>query len=145
MPSLICWFHSFRTPEWLKKMFSTITKSERNGPIFRFFTDLGDAGINSLNFYVDATIYLHFFCSAYVTYILLDFQMHFEQTTLKNMKFSNQHYLVSNVSNLSWHLSKTFQIIEISWAILFFEGGVTRMADQFVLEHPSHFVFSLHL
>lgn len=36
-------FISKRTPEWLKKMFSTITKSERNGPIFRFFTDLGDA------------------------------------------------------------------------------------------------------
>ncbi|KAG7016851.1 hypothetical protein SDJN02_21962, partial [Cucurbita argyrosperma subsp. argyrosperma] len=34
---------SFGTPEWLKKMFSTITKSERNGPMFRFFTDLGDA------------------------------------------------------------------------------------------------------
>ncbi|CAK9310781.1 unnamed protein product [Citrullus colocynthis] len=36
-------FISKRTPEWLKKMFSSITKSERNGPIFRFFTDLGDA------------------------------------------------------------------------------------------------------
>ncbi|KAF3515257.1 hypothetical protein F2Q69_00005125 [Brassica cretica] len=32
-----------RTPEWLKKMFSSITKSERKGPVFRFFMDLGDA------------------------------------------------------------------------------------------------------
>ncbi|CAN7023491.1 hypothetical protein BRARA_F02175 [Brassica rapa] len=36
-------FISKRTPEWLKKMFSTITKSERKGPVFRFFMDLGDA------------------------------------------------------------------------------------------------------
>ena len=34
-----------RTPEWLKKMFATVTKSERNGPVFRFFMDLGDAGM----------------------------------------------------------------------------------------------------
>jgi len=33
-----------RTPEWLKKIFAAITKSERNGPVFRFFIDLGDAG-----------------------------------------------------------------------------------------------------
>ncbi|KAH9646770.1 hypothetical protein KPL70_024977 [Citrus sinensis] len=33
----------YRTPEWLKKLFATITKSERNGPVFRFFMDLGDA------------------------------------------------------------------------------------------------------
>ncbi|KAK2983587.1 hypothetical protein RJ640_023121 [Escallonia rubra] len=43
-----CWF-IFRwiffniTPEWLKKMFAAVTKSERNGPVFRFFMDLGDA------------------------------------------------------------------------------------------------------
>ncbi|GAA0159690.1 hypothetical protein LIER_16408 [Lithospermum erythrorhizon] len=36
-------FLSKRTPEWLKKMFAAITKSERNGPVFRFFMDLGDA------------------------------------------------------------------------------------------------------
>ncbi|XP_027358288.1 uncharacterized protein LOC113867280 [Abrus precatorius] len=36
-------FISKRTPEWLKKIFSAITKSERNGPVFRFFIDLGDA------------------------------------------------------------------------------------------------------
>ncbi|CAM8973471.1 unnamed protein product [Rhodiola kirilowii] len=36
-------FISKRTPEWLKKMFSIITKSERSGPVFRFFMDLGDA------------------------------------------------------------------------------------------------------
>ncbi|PKI64073.1 hypothetical protein CRG98_015517 [Punica granatum] len=36
-------FLSSRTPEWLKKLFATITKSERNGPVFRFFMDLGDA------------------------------------------------------------------------------------------------------
>ncbi|KAK4279289.1 hypothetical protein QN277_011089 [Acacia crassicarpa] len=36
-------FISKRTPEWLKKMFATIVKSERNGPVFRFFIDLGDA------------------------------------------------------------------------------------------------------
>lgn len=29
-------------------MFATITKSERNGPVFRFFMDLGDAGMNWL-------------------------------------------------------------------------------------------------
>jgi hypothetical protein len=43
-------FISKRTPEWLKKMFSTITKSERNGPVFRFFMDLGDAGALTLLF-----------------------------------------------------------------------------------------------
>ncbi|XP_052187242.1 uncharacterized protein LOC127798008 [Diospyros lotus] len=36
-------FISKRTPEWLKKIFSAVTKSERNGPVFRFFFDLGDA------------------------------------------------------------------------------------------------------
>lgn len=36
-------FLSKRTPDWLKKMFATVTKSERNGPVFRFFMDLGDA------------------------------------------------------------------------------------------------------
>ncbi|PON58216.1 Tic22-like [Parasponia andersonii] len=36
-------FISQRTPEWLKKMFATITRSERKGPVFRFFLDLGDA------------------------------------------------------------------------------------------------------
>ncbi|XP_030533174.1 uncharacterized protein LOC115742813 [Rhodamnia argentea] len=36
-------FISKRTPEWLKKVFASITKSERNGPVFRFFMDLGDA------------------------------------------------------------------------------------------------------
>ncbi|KAI4384793.1 hypothetical protein MLD38_002896 [Melastoma candidum] len=36
-------FITKRTPEWLKKMFASITKSERKGPVFRFFLDLGDA------------------------------------------------------------------------------------------------------
>lgn len=37
-------FISKRTPEWLKKMFATVTRSERKkGPVFRFFLDLGDA------------------------------------------------------------------------------------------------------
>ncbi|XP_041010820.1 uncharacterized protein LOC121254741 [Juglans microcarpa x Juglans regia] len=36
-------FLSKRTPDWLKKIFATINKSERNGPVFRFFMDLGDA------------------------------------------------------------------------------------------------------
>ncbi|XP_017237293.1 uncharacterized protein LOC108210488 [Daucus carota subsp. sativus] len=36
-------FISKRTPGWLKKMFAAVTKSERNGPVFRFFMDLGDA------------------------------------------------------------------------------------------------------
>ncbi|KAL3653570.1 hypothetical protein CASFOL_003251 [Castilleja foliolosa] len=36
-------FLSKRTPEWLKKAFAAVTKSERNGPVFRFFMDLGDA------------------------------------------------------------------------------------------------------
>lgn len=36
-------FISKRTPEWIKKIFSTVGKSERNGPVFRFFMDLGDA------------------------------------------------------------------------------------------------------
>lgn len=40
----------YRTPEWLKKVFSTITKSERNGPVFRFFMDLGDAGAMTVLF-----------------------------------------------------------------------------------------------
>lgn len=34
---------SKRTPQWIKKLFATINKSERNGPMFRFFMDLGDA------------------------------------------------------------------------------------------------------
>lgn len=36
-------FISKRTPEWLKKMFQAVMKSERNGPVFQFFIDLGDA------------------------------------------------------------------------------------------------------
>lgn len=36
-------FISKRTPEWLKKMFASVSNSERNGPVFRFFMDLGDA------------------------------------------------------------------------------------------------------
>ncbi|KAG2709781.1 hypothetical protein I3760_05G257600 [Carya illinoinensis] len=36
-------FLSKRTPDWLKKIFATINKCERNGPVFRFFMDLGDA------------------------------------------------------------------------------------------------------
>lgn len=40
----------FRTPEWLKKIFATVTKSERNGPVFRFFMDLGDAGMVEICF-----------------------------------------------------------------------------------------------
>lgn len=34
-----------RTPEWLKKMFAAVTKSKRDRPVVRFFTDLVDAGI----------------------------------------------------------------------------------------------------
>ncbi|XP_057480521.1 uncharacterized protein LOC130767678 isoform X2 [Actinidia eriantha] len=34
-------FITKRTPEWIKKIFTA--KSERNGPVFRFFMDLGDA------------------------------------------------------------------------------------------------------
>ncbi|XAR71687.1 hypothetical protein NMG60_11018072 [Bertholletia excelsa] len=36
-------FISKRTPEWIKKIFAAVTKSERKGPVFRFFIDLGDA------------------------------------------------------------------------------------------------------
>ncbi|KAK9070398.1 hypothetical protein SSX86_010800 [Deinandra increscens subsp. villosa] len=36
-------FISKRTPQWLKKMFQAVMKSERNGPVFQFFIDLGDA------------------------------------------------------------------------------------------------------
>ncbi|OVA16949.1 Tic22-like [Macleaya cordata] len=36
-------FLSKRTPEWIKKMFAAVTKNDRNGPMFRFFMDLGDA------------------------------------------------------------------------------------------------------
>ncbi|KVI07149.1 hypothetical protein Ccrd_014495 [Cynara cardunculus var. scolymus] len=36
-------FISNRTPQWLKKMFQAVMKSERNGPVFQFFIDLGDA------------------------------------------------------------------------------------------------------
>ncbi|GMH18374.1 hypothetical protein Nepgr_020215 [Nepenthes gracilis] len=35
-------FLSKRTPEWMKKMFTAIGKSD-NGPVFRFFIDLSDA------------------------------------------------------------------------------------------------------
>ncbi|CAH9140905.1 unnamed protein product [Cuscuta epithymum] len=36
-------FLSKSTPEWLKKMVDGITKTEKSGPVFRFFMDLGDA------------------------------------------------------------------------------------------------------
>ncbi|KAJ3694578.1 hypothetical protein LUZ60_010058 [Juncus effusus] len=36
-------FLAERTPEWLKKMLATVTKSDTNGPVFRFFMDLTDA------------------------------------------------------------------------------------------------------
>ncbi|KAI3835164.1 hypothetical protein MKX03_015791 [Papaver bracteatum] len=36
-------FLSKRTPEWLKKMFAAVTKNDRDGPMFRFFMDIGDA------------------------------------------------------------------------------------------------------
>ena len=36
-------FISKRMPQRIKKMFATITKSDKNGPVFRFFMDLGDA------------------------------------------------------------------------------------------------------
>ncbi|KAI3705758.1 hypothetical protein L1987_75999 [Smallanthus sonchifolius] len=36
-------FISNRTPQWLKKMFQAVIKRERNGPVFQFFIDLGDA------------------------------------------------------------------------------------------------------
>ncbi|KAI8564896.1 hypothetical protein RHMOL_Rhmol03G0218300 [Rhododendron molle] len=36
-------FISKRTPEWIKKLFASVAKSERNGPVFRFFIDVGDA------------------------------------------------------------------------------------------------------
>ena len=36
-------FISKRTPKWLKKIFVNITESEKNGPVFRFSMDLGDA------------------------------------------------------------------------------------------------------
>ncbi|KAL6132076.1 hypothetical protein ACLB2K_070447 [Fragaria x ananassa] len=37
-------FISKRTPEWLKKMFASVSNGQRNGgPVFRFFMDLGDA------------------------------------------------------------------------------------------------------
>ncbi|KAK6925884.1 Tic22-like [Dillenia turbinata] len=36
-------FISKRIPEWMKKMFAGINKSNKNGPVFRFFMDLGDA------------------------------------------------------------------------------------------------------
>ncbi|XP_051143321.1 uncharacterized protein LOC127259778 [Andrographis paniculata] len=36
-------FLSKRTPEWLKKVFAAVTKSERTAPIFSFFMDVGDA------------------------------------------------------------------------------------------------------
>lgn len=45
---LLVFFVIYRTPEWLKKMFASVTKSERNGPVFRFFMDLGDAGMTVL-------------------------------------------------------------------------------------------------
>ncbi|XP_043715026.1 uncharacterized protein LOC122663397 isoform X2 [Telopea speciosissima] len=36
-------FLSKRIPEWIKKMFAIITKNGKDGPVFRFFMDLGDA------------------------------------------------------------------------------------------------------
>lgn len=36
-------FLSKRTPGWIKKMLAFVTKSEQNGPVFRFFMDLSDA------------------------------------------------------------------------------------------------------
>ncbi|CAN1264444.1 hypothetical protein LINPERPRIM_LOCUS11945 [Linum perenne] len=36
-------FINERTPEWLKKIFSSVTNKDKNGPVFRFFMDLGDA------------------------------------------------------------------------------------------------------
>ncbi|KAJ6810181.1 uncharacterized protein M6B38_158175 [Iris pallida] len=36
-------FLSKRTPEWIKKVFATVTRSEKKGPVFRFFMDLSDA------------------------------------------------------------------------------------------------------
>lgn len=46
-----CFNTTCRTPEWLKKMFATITRSERKGPVFRFFLDLGDAGMSGSIFF----------------------------------------------------------------------------------------------
>ncbi|KAF8413237.1 hypothetical protein HHK36_001213 [Tetracentron sinense] len=39
----ICGIILIKTPEWIKKMFATVNKSEKKGPVFRFFMDLGDA------------------------------------------------------------------------------------------------------
>ncbi|KAJ6849077.1 uncharacterized protein M6B38_271365 [Iris pallida] len=36
-------FLSNRTPEWIKKVFSTVTRSEKKSPVFHFFMDLSDA------------------------------------------------------------------------------------------------------
>ncbi|XP_042481732.1 uncharacterized protein LOC122062132 isoform X2 [Macadamia integrifolia] len=36
-------FLSKRTPQWIKNMFAMVTKNEKDGPVFRFFMDLGDA------------------------------------------------------------------------------------------------------
>ena len=36
----------FRTPEWIKRMLATVTKREQEGPVFRFFMDLSDAGMS---------------------------------------------------------------------------------------------------
>lgn len=33
-----------RAPAWIKKMLELITGSDKKGPVFRFFMDLGDAG-----------------------------------------------------------------------------------------------------
>ncbi|KAK8956908.1 hypothetical protein KSP39_PZI001512 [Platanthera zijinensis] len=35
---------SKRVPEWVKKVLARVTKNEKNGPVFRFFMDLNDAG-----------------------------------------------------------------------------------------------------
>ncbi|KAJ0962922.1 hypothetical protein J5N97_028044 [Dioscorea zingiberensis] len=36
-------FLTKRAPAWVKKMLANVTKSEKNGPVFRFFMDLTDA------------------------------------------------------------------------------------------------------
>lgn len=51
-----------RTPEWLKKMFASVSNGQRNGgPVFRFFMDLGDAGTIGVSWLSLYLIELRFF------------------------------------------------------------------------------------
>jgi hypothetical protein len=44
------WIPFYRTPQWLKKFIADVTNSDTDGPVFRFFMDLNDAGTSIYKF-----------------------------------------------------------------------------------------------